>query len=194
MSKRVRFTDEEEDVKGLTYIENFITKKEEFELLSHIDDSEWSYALSRRTQHYGYIYDYKSKDAAQVTNPIPEWCHFLIDRLLEKGVISIKPDQLIINEYKPGQGIYPHVDNTNEFEDGIVSVSLSSGIMMDFIKPPSHKKELWLERRSVLALHQDARYVWRHGITARKKDKNVKRGRRVSLTFRKMKLHDKSKE
>lgn len=177
-------------IKGLGFMEEFITKEEENELLQKIDNSEWDNSISRRTQHYGYIYDYKSKEAAQVTKPIPTWCQFVIDRLIEKNIISYIPDQLIINEYIPGQGIYPHVDNVKFFEDGIVSVSLASGIIMDFIdtKNPANKKEIWLERRSVLALHRDARYFWRHGITARKMDKKMFRGRRVSLTFRKMKF------
>ncbi len=175
-----------EDIPGLHFITNFITLEEEKELLKQINKQVWSSALSRRTQHYGYIYDYKSREAVQETNPIPEWCQFLITRLMEKELLKNVPDQLIINEYMPGQGIFPHIDDPVSFEDGIVSLSLESDIIMDFIRDT--KKHVMLKRRSVIVLHGDARYKWKHGITARKSDFGLKRSRRVSLTFRKMKI------
>lgn len=97
---------------------------------------------------------------------------------------------MIVNEYKPGQGIAPHVDHVKFFKDGIASISLGSDVMMDFINTTttSLKKQGVLPKRSVLAMHGVARYKWRHGIAQRAKDPIVgKRGRRVSLTFRKMK-------
>ena len=39
---------------------------------------------------------------------------------------------MIVNEYEPGQGINPHIDNTNLFRDTIVSVSLGSPTIMIF--------------------------------------------------------------
>jgi alkylated DNA repair dioxygenase AlkB len=41
-------------------------------------------------------------------------------------------NQLIINEYEPGQGINPHVDNTTLFTDTVVSLSLGSEAIMNF--------------------------------------------------------------
>ena len=41
-------------------------------------------------------------------------------------------DQLIVNEYQPGQGISPHIDNQTLFGDVVVSVSLSSNTIMTF--------------------------------------------------------------
>jgi alkylated DNA repair dioxygenase AlkB len=127
----------------------------------------------------------------------------LIKKLLDTGVLKEIPDQMIVNEYLPGQGINPHIDNVGYFADGIASVSLGSAVIMDFIYSydPSviseskasetvlknFKKEVLLTPRSVISLHGEARYKWRHGIVARKSDHKVPRGRRVSLTFRKMK-------
>jgi alkylated DNA repair dioxygenase AlkB len=175
-------------IKGLFMVEEFTSSEEERFLISSLDKQPWNTTLTRRTQHYGFIYDYKSKAASGRTNPIPDWCGFLINRLLENCILSAIPDQLIVNEYKPGQGIFPHVDDVRSFEDGIVSLSLGSEVMMDFVdnQDTSIKKEVALKRRSVISLHGDARYNWRHGIAARKSDYGIKRGRRVSLTFRKM--------
>lgn len=44
----------------------------------------------------------------------------------------IEFNQLIINEYLPGQGINPHVDNPTLFSSPIVSVSLGSECVMEF--------------------------------------------------------------
>ena len=41
-----------------------------------------------------------------------------------------KPDQMTVNEYKPGHGIPPHIDTHSAFEDGIVSVSLGSQVFV----------------------------------------------------------------
>lgn len=179
------------DIHGLQLVEDFLTAEEEDTLLACIQNEAWNTSLSRRTQHYGYVYDYTTKEAAVKAPPIPTWCDFVVERLLETHVLTQRPDQLIVNEYTCGQGIHPHVDSVALFQDGIVSVSLSSDITMDFIRAGSanvnNKTEMHLPRRSALVLHGDARYKWRHGITARKKDNGVKRGTRVSLTFRKMK-------
>lgn len=185
------------DVPGLSLTPNFITNIEEQELLNSLDKEEWNTNLSRRTQHYGYEYNYNEKDPAgaavrakKEAPPIPAYCTYLIDRMLEQGILKERPDQMIVNEYEPKQGIAPHVDNVKFFEDGIASISLGSDIMMDFIncKTPSLKKSGVLPKCSVLAMHGIARYKWRHGIATRLSDPVCgKRKRRVSLTFRKMK-------
>jgi alkylated DNA repair dioxygenase AlkB len=174
-------------VTGLVLRKQFVTRDEERTLLQHIDGCQWDTTLKRRTQHYGYVYNYSSKDAARVAPPIPPWCVFVVERLMEQGVLRVRPDQLIVNEYEPGQGIYPHVDSAF-FEDGIVSVSLGADIVMDFIHQATNEhREAVLPRCSALSMHGVARYQWRHGIAARKTDHGTKRSRRVSLTFRKVK-------
>lgn len=149
-----------------------LTQEEESSLIKLIDAQSWDTTLKRRTQHYGFRYDYTSKEAAEKVQDIPKWCHFIVARLTEQAVLCEEPDQLIINEYTPGQGIYPHVDDVKSFQDGIVSISLGSPIVMDFVnnRNSSIKKELLLTKRSALCLHRDARYQWRHGITSRLSD------------------------
>ena len=61
---------------------------------------------------------------------LPTFCQPLLEKL--KPLLPHSPDQLIINEYEPGQGISHHVDKTTFFKDGIVSLSLSSDCTMEF--------------------------------------------------------------
>jgi hypothetical protein len=75
----------------MEYIPDFISAEEERELLKWIDASPWDTRLKRRTQHYGYIYEYGSKTLTP-TQPIPDWCKGLMDKL------PFTPTQLIVNE------------------------------------------------------------------------------------------------
>lgn len=178
-------------IKGLFYTPNIITNIEAEKIIEIIDVSSWSNDLSRRVQHYGYKYDYKKRkiDNTMKIGNLPEWCKFVIEKIDKLQVCTTNFDQLIINEYKPGQGIAYHIDCEPCFGDIIVSISLGSDCCMGFIhKSTKEKKELLLEKNSLLILSGDARYDWLHGIQARKKDnyngKEIIRERRVSLTFR----------
>ena len=52
---------------------------------------------------------------------LPDWVTFISERMIEKNLMEYLPDQLIINEYQPGQGISPHIDCEPCFEDTIAS-------------------------------------------------------------------------
>ena len=45
--------------------------------------------------------------------------------------------QVIVNFYRPGEGITPHVDLLDRFDDGIIGVSLGSGCVMRFCRSAS---------------------------------------------------------
>jgi len=183
-------------INGLRYITNFIDKELEEKLITYFDDiKEWNTSLSRRTLHFGYTYDYKSRSTAEVTTPIPDIVKDVISKMMKAKILMFEPDQVIVNEYLPGQGINHHVDSITAFEDGIVSLSLGSDIVMEFTNRIDHDEtyEIMLNRRSLIIMHKDARYKYTHGIPARKKDNKVARKRRISLTFRKTRIEDKNK-
>ena len=104
------------------------------------------------------------------------------------------PDQLTVNRYKPGDGIPAHVDVHSSFTSYVVSISLCSPIVMDFmeaslsVKPPP-PQPMVLPQRSMLVLSHEARYGCHHAIQPRKTDRVdgrlVQREERISLTFRK---------
>ncbi len=160
-------------------------------MLSVIDQHPWLADLQRRVQHYGYRYDYTARQvtADLYLGALPEWLQSLAMRLHHEGRFATLPDQVIVNEYQPGQGIAPHVDCIPCFGDTIASLSLVSSCLMDFTHSNTvQKTSLFLSPRSLLLLQGDVRYHWQHGITKRKSDVvdgiKIHRGRRVSLTFR----------
>lgn len=179
-------------IHGLSYIPDFIEQKQEGELIRVIDTQFWITELKRRVQHYGYRYYYKQQNADGGTplGPLPEWLQPYCARLYQSGAFHALPDQVIINEYQPGQGIAPHVDRTR-FDRTVASISLGSPCVMDFIHSETgEKSSLLLAPRSLLLLTNDARYLWKHGIAPRKTDRYhgqvIERSRRLSLTFRKV--------
>ncbi|MBI4446899.1 MAG: alpha-ketoglutarate-dependent dioxygenase AlkB [Acidobacteria bacterium] len=183
-------------IPGLGYVSDYLTTEEEQELLSVIDVQPWLSDLKRRVQHYGYRYDYKrrSVDRSMYLGPLPEWAAELAAGLVGDGWVTERPDQLIINEYLPGQGILGHVDCIPCFSDTIVSISLGSSCVMVFTHRRTGVQEpVLLEPRSLVVLKGEARYQWKHGIPARKTDdynaRKIARGRRISLTFRKVLLN-----
>ena len=171
----------------MRYIQNYIQADYENELVTLIDSQDWSRDLKRRTQHYGYKYDYtaRSLDASYYLGEIPFWVDELCNKLYSDSTFIDKTDQVIINEYMPGQGIASHIDCVPCFAGTICSLSLESGCVMDLTNG-SIKKAIYLEPRSLLVFEGDARYKWKHGIAPRKSDHGIKRQRRVSLTFRKV--------
>ena len=179
---------------GADYQPGFISAGEEETLIGAIDRQFWNQDLRRRVQHYGYRYDYKERKATGSgrVGDLPDWVSFLCDRLVERKIFETRPQQLIVNEYEPGQGIAPHSDR-DCFGPVVASVSLGSDCMMDIYRTPKAKEDAFkilLERCSLLVLRGMARERWLHGIRPNKADyqdgRKIPRGRRLSLTFRTM--------
>lgn len=181
-------------IHGLELYFDFIDKVQEIELIKQIDNSKWLNDLTRRVQHYGYKYDYKSRkiDNSFFLGELPNWLKGLAQKITENNLIDFIPDQAIINEYESGQGIAPHIDCEPCFGDTIISLSLGSTCVMNYENEPNSKNKIgiFVEPRTLLLMKKESRYNWYHGIPQRKTDKfnneNFKRERRISITFRKV--------
>lgn len=176
---------------GLKYVPEFITKEEHQSLWQTINKERWLSDLKRRVQHYGWKYDYKARsiDYSMFLGELPSWAKPIADRLFQFGFLPEVPDQLIINEYQTGQGIANHVDCEPCFGGTIISVSLGSNCVMDFINLKTKEKiDVMLESRSLVILSGEARYNWTHGIASRKSDNfngiKSERKLRISMTYR----------
>ena len=178
-------------VEGLKYIPEYLTKAEEVNLMREITGKSWLTDLKRRVQHYGWRYDYKARTIlpSMYLGSLPIWAKNLANRMFKDQHFHVIPDQLIVNEYEPGQGIANHIDCEPCFGDTIISLSLNSTCIMDFIHTQTMKKiEVLLEPRSLVVVSGASRKLWSHGIPARKTDifrgQKIKRKLRISLTYR----------
>ncbi len=181
-------------IPGLEFREDFLNRQEEETIVQTLDSGVWSCELSRRVQHYGYKYDYKARriDSTMHIGNLPDWLQAVAERLRTSGYFEATPDQVIVNEYLPGQGIAAHIDCQPCFGDTIASLSLCSTCIMDFTQAENGEvQSVFLPPRSLVVLKGDSRYCWKHAIAKRRQDTHegqiYHRRRRISLTFRKVK-------
>jgi alkylated DNA repair dioxygenase AlkB len=192
------------EVSGLYLIHEAINKEQEAWLLKKTELQDWNKELARWTQHYGFKYDYKSRDLGQpIASPkhirlVKQHIERLLDKIDKKEILDNRRFvQTIVNRYEPGQGISPHTDS-DVFGDVICSLSTESSCVMKFIKADK-SVEMFLPRRSLLVLTGEARSKWKHEIEKLKVDSmleikddfpqriNYPRTTRISYTFRQLK-------
>jgi alkylated DNA repair dioxygenase AlkB len=176
---------------GARLVRTFVSEQEAERLLAAIEGSSWRSDLKRRVQHYGWRYDYRARQVGEDMRlgPLPDWIRTVADAVGALTEFDRRPDQVIVNEYLPGQGISAHVDCAPCFGPAIASLSLGGPVEMVFRNRRSaERRSLMLEPLMLLILSGEARYEWTHEIPARKSDpvggERQPRLRRVSLTFR----------
>lgn len=176
---------------GLLYLPSFIQQDEATELLAFIDSQVWDTGMKRRVQHYGWLYDYKASRVSpeNFLGPLPDVFAKMIEKISDELGEAMNFDQVIVNEYVPGQGISAHVDCLPCFGPVVAAISLGSTCEMLFQNLATKAKlSLFLEPLSLLVLAGEVRRAWSHAIPARRNDVfrggRLARNRRVSLTFR----------
>ena len=179
-------------IPGLKFMEAFLTPEQQDYCVQRVDAAvdQWRNDLSRRVQHYGWRYDYKVRAITPDMHigALPDWLADLAQKLYdETGLFDRVPEQVIVNEYLPGQGIATHIDHPG-FGPTVCTISLLDDWEMDFSENWRDKSPALLQRGSCVLLTGEARSVWQHGIAPRKSEAmeqgRRKRKRRLSLTFR----------
>ena len=179
-------------VPGLQFLAGFLTPEQQAYCVKRVDAAvdQWRNDLSRRVQHYGWRYDYQARAITpdMYLGALPDWLARLAQKLYdETGLFDRAPEQVIVNEYLPGQGIAMHIDHPG-FGPTVCTISLLDDWEMDFAENWRDKSPALLQRGSCVLLTDDARSVWQHGIAPRKSEALDKgrrnRKRRLSLTFR----------
>jgi alkylated DNA repair dioxygenase AlkB len=136
-------------IPGLSYLRGYLSNEPEMALIEAIDAQAWRTDLKRRVQHYGYRYDYTARSVyrSMYLGPLPDWSQLVAQQLTLDGHMTTIPDQLIVNEYEPGQGISSHTDCVPCFGPTICSLTLGSGCTMD-LTDGTTIESLYLERSS----------------------------------------------
>lgn len=187
MNKRKRqdtFIKEEEEklVKGLYVWKEWLNKEKEQELLVQMEreiscSGGWSKELYRETKHFGARYDYKERTLKRDVQDIPQWLRDnVVDRVQtflhemwqrdessKKSKTLKKFDQVIINKYKAGEGISPHMDHIKLF--GGIVVTLSLGEQCDIVFTKGNQSvSVCAQRGTLMIFTGEARYEWMHSL------------------------------
>jgi len=176
-------------IAGLQYIRNYLDQTTHDRLIAVVDEHVWQQSVDHRVQVYGYHYSRRQQDAYRI-GELPPWGRALAVQLADDGYVPQVPNQLVVNDYPPGAGIFQHIDQ-DVFGDTVISISLGSTCVMRFTETTAgHTEDVLLEPRSLLVLSGAARWRWQHEIPARGSDmwdgREYPRSRRVSLTFRRV--------
>lgn len=192
---RIRALDDPSSrIPGLVILPEFISRDDEQALLALVDRDDGAHWLNtvkaRQVQHFGYEFSYETRrcDETQPLEPMPPAMAKLTAQIPTS--IMDTPDQITVNEYKPGQGIAAHIDTHSAFTNAIASLSLDNEIVMEFRHPDGRLESVLCQPRSLLVMTGASRYEWTHAIPPRLFDvidgERVDRKRRVSITFRKI--------
>lgn len=185
-------------VPGLTITNDFLSPLDQARCVEHIDaaQDQWRNDLRRRVQHYGWRYDYRARAITpdMYLGQLPQWLQDIAQRIYdETGLFDRIPEQVIVNEYLPGQGIGTHIDHPG-FGPAIATVSLLDDWEMDFSPNWRDQSPALLTQGSAAFFTGPARNRWQHGIPARRHEPSPngqrRRSRRISLTFRTVRNRD----
>ena len=189
---------------GLYFIEEFISREEEDDLLRQLRDTStssirWETVNQRKVVHFGARFVYGSNSFERPSDgnsvhdklvaPTPPWVFGLKERMvqafttlpsLEVTKQVSEMDQTTVNWYPVGAGIPAHVDHETNFGPAIVSLSLGTAAVMEFTslgdEGPSAKASVVLRPRSLLIMTGTSRYHFMHSIPGRKVDHALQKG------------------
>lgn len=179
-------------------VKDFLTPKEESELLEKIDLETWfpNRTGSRRVQIYGPYHNKQYKIIPGKYSKHPPHVKWLaevtlkkLQELVENGKIDSKlvfptkwvNDQeleVYINEFLPKSGLRYHFDHRHTYNELICGISLNSDSIISF-KKGSEIEEISIPQRSLYLMFGTWRKDWKHGL----QPKHVT-DKRVSVTFR----------
>lgn len=176
-------------IDGLIYLQNHTPKELSDAIVRDLTSaSDWfpvsQSESARRVRHYGYRYNYRSGVASEPAAPIPPLYRQLIDLIPHD--LNFTPEQLIINEYQPGQGIARHIDS-RAYGPVIACFTFGGGAEMEF-RYAGAVVRIYTEPDSLYVMTGDARSKWSHEMRKRKFDTvdgvKTPRTTRWSVTFR----------
>lgn len=148
---------------GLKFFENYISQKEEEEIISDIESYRKNYP--KLVANYGgnnydsiYFGDRYKKNINDAPNSIVQ----IYKRLISDNLISEIPFGIAINKYNKGQKIAAHIDKP--ISGPIVTIlSLGSSSTMIFKKDKEILNQELFER-SIVQMKHEIRNDWTHEI------------------------------
>ncbi len=146
---------------GFSIIYDFISSEEEQELINNFNKPSAKNKKYRNSiQRFGSSKPYNSDMVSQI---IPDYFDFIIERLIERKLVLSRPQSVTINQYLKGQSIVPHVDSKASGKV-ITVLSLLNEANMIFEKKNSEKHSVLLPARCLTQMKDEIRNLWKHSI------------------------------
>lgn len=178
---------------GLVYRPEFLTRKEERELIDWFEDlplthpMQETYPAKRRIMNFGWNFNPDTQSFRDAP-PLPPTLHTLARKVAKwLDIPETRIAEALVTEYTPGSAIGWHRDN--EVCDVIIGVSLGSWCRMRLRPLRRHGKRtarevitLPLEPRSIYVLRDESRWLYQHSIPSVP-------GLRYSVTLRTLPAH-----
>ncbi|KAF1919164.1 hypothetical protein BDU57DRAFT_468921 [Ampelomyces quisqualis] len=120
------------------YIPNFISLEEEASILQKIPSQRWTQLTHRRLQAHPSTL---TTNNTLLASPLPIYLtNPIIHRFQDLGIFDQtphhQPNHVLINEYKPGEGIMPHEDGC-AYAPVVATVSLGGALCLDISSKPT---------------------------------------------------------
>ncbi|KAF2503206.1 hypothetical protein BU16DRAFT_449042 [Lophium mytilinum] len=168
------------------YIPSFISPEEEASLLSKIPPNRWTNLTHRRLQA---IPSTLTKSNTLLAAPLPSYLlDPIVTRFATLGIFANTPhkapNHVLINEYKPGEGIMAHEDGP-AYAPVVATVSLGGAVMLEIgnstseastVNPaPTDTHRILCEPRSLLVTLAPAYSTTMHCVPAVTHDADLQR-------------------
>ncbi|KIW96371.1 uncharacterized protein Z519_03440 [Cladophialophora bantiana CBS 173.52] len=176
-------------IKGLPpscyYVPSFITPSEEEQILNAIrrlPESRWTVLTHRRLLSLPSTLTGSARDTL-LAAPMPAFLDTIVTRLQQDQYFETSthkaPNHVLINEYKPGEGIMPHEDGP-AYDPITATVSLGSHTVLEIYKKNEdgerEVKPTWRilqEPRSLLVTTGEMYVTTLHGISEIQTDEDL---------------------
>lgn len=158
-------------IEGLNIENDFISKKESYEILREIDSNQkWDKVSNNRVQNFGYEYFFGKNLINRESQPEPLPDFFIKNEKIKNLIDTYKYNNIFIYELKMGQGLPPNVFTHSSYGSDISIITLNAGIATTFLSQKGVKTELYTQRNSLLTLSDLARYAYYRAVPIRKVD------------------------
>ncbi|KAG9190444.1 alkylated DNA repair protein alkB 6-like protein [Alternaria panax] len=120
------------------YIPNFISTEEEASILQKIPAQRWTHLTHRRLQA---LPSTLTKNNTLLAAPLPTYLtNPILSRFKDLGIFDHtphgQPNHVLVNEYRPGEGIMPHEDG-DAYAHVVATVSLGAGLCLNVLPKPA---------------------------------------------------------
>ena len=168
------------------HVPGWVTEEEEDALIRCADaapPARWTQLRGRRLQNLGGL----PRVEGMAPEPLPAWVESVCEALVECGVFprDAPPNHVLLNEYRPGEGIDAHRDGPL-YAPLVAILSLGSHAAFEFLRDDPSRQQLaatLLPRRGLLVFSGDAYETALHTVPARELDSSADYAAEIAEEF-----------